>query len=320
MSETRYKAMKDLPREHLLSPGTAMCAGCGGLGAVKLFYDVLGPNTVFVNAAGCMTMLAIYPYTPFRSSWLYTAMPSAAAGAQGIRDALDLLIAGGKMKKEDDLAVVALMGDGAADGIGMAAISAAIHRGLDFYLLVYDNEGYGNTGHQTSEATPYGARTATAHGTAGHPGGKKDLFAIWSAHDPAYAATICASEPVDLARKVERARDLKGPKLFLAFSPCPTGWHFEPRETVEIGRLAVKTGCWPLKEYSGGKVVHTRPPAPAGRRPPLTDYLERQGRFEHLFRPRRNAKVLAELQAAVDAYWERTEQTDSLMYKGRGSG
>jgi pyruvate ferredoxin oxidoreductase beta subunit len=35
------------------------------------FYDILGTKTVFVNAAGCLTLLATYPFTPFRGSWLY---------------------------------------------------------------------------------------------------------------------------------------------------------------------------------------------------------------------------------------------------------
>ena len=40
-------------------------------------------------------LLATYPFTPFRGSWLYTAMASAPAGAQGVRDALDVLLAKG---------------------------------------------------------------------------------------------------------------------------------------------------------------------------------------------------------------------------------
>lgn len=304
MSETIYKAMKDLPREHLLEPGTAMCAGCGGLGVIKLFYDVLGPETVFVNAAGCMTLLSIYPYTPFRSSWLYTAMASAAAGAQGVRDALDLRAGQGGRPPSPAQAVVALMGDGAAYGMGFSSISAAIHRGLDFYLLVYDNEGYGNTGHQTSPATPHGARTATDTGLRGFAGDKKDLFAIWTAHRPAYAATIAAADPVDLARKLEKARPLKGPKLFLALAPCPPGWHFDPKDTVEIGKLALKTGLWPLKEYIDGRVTHTRPPRPKAERPPVEEYLRTQGRYRHLFEPTRDEARIAEIQQRVDSYWE----------------
>jgi pyruvate ferredoxin oxidoreductase beta subunit len=304
MSETHFKAMKDLPRAHLLAGGTPMCAGCGGLEAVKEFYDVLGENTVFVNAAGCMTLLSTYPYTPFPGSWIYTAMASAPAGAQGVRDALDILIAKQRLKAAENLDVVVLSGDGAAYGMGLSATSGAIERGLDFYYLVYDNEGYGNTGHQTSPATPHGARTATDTGPRGFAGEKKDLFAIWAAHRPAYAATIAAAEPVDLARKLEQARKLKGAKLFLALTPCPPGWHFDPKETVEIAKLAVKTGLWPLKEYRDGRVVHTRPPRPKGERPPVEEYLRTQGRFRHLFEPTRDEGRLAEIQQRVDSYWE----------------
>jgi pyruvate ferredoxin oxidoreductase beta subunit len=97
---------------------------------------------------------------------------------------------------------------------------------------------------------------------------------------------------------------LQGPKMFIAFAPCPTGWHFEPRESVEVGKLAVKTGLWPLKEYVDGKVVHTRPPRPRGERPALEEYLRTQGRYRHLFEPRRDEAMLARLQAQVDAYWD----------------
>jgi len=296
MSETAYIRMKDLPTIHQMGAGTPMCAGCGGLQALHQVLDVLGENTVVVNAAGCMTLLTIYPYTPLRGSWLYTSMASAPAGAQGVRDALDVLLAKG-MPKEQDLKVMVLSGDGAAYGMGLSATSAAIERGLDFLYLVYDNEGYANTGQQQSAATPHGARTST---TGDFHGWKKDLFAIWAAHRPAYVATIIGTEPLDLARKVEKAASMKGPRLLLALAPCPTGWDFDPAETVEIGRLAVKTGIWPLKEYENGRVTHTKPPK---ERLPVEDYLIRQGRFRHLFQPQRDEKQLHEIQAAVDAYW-----------------
>jgi pyruvate ferredoxin oxidoreductase beta subunit len=190
-----------------------------------------------------MTLLSVYPFTPFRGSWLYTAMASAPAGAQGVRDALDILIEQGRMPPEEDLKVVALTGDGSAYGMGLSATSGAIERGLDFLTIVYDNEGYGNTGQQTSPATPHGARTATCRGPAGFAGEKKDLFAIWCAHKPAYAATVIGAEPLDLARKVEAAMSIKGPRLLLALAPCPTGWDFDPRRTVEIARLAAEAAA-----------------------------------------------------------------------------
>jgi pyruvate ferredoxin oxidoreductase beta subunit len=301
MSETAFRRMQDLPSTHLLGAGTAMCAGCGGLQALHQIYDVLGEKTVFVNAAGCMTLLSIYPFTPFRGSWLYTAMASAPAGAQGVRDALDIRLAKGRLPRDEDLSVAVLTGDGAAYGMGLSATSGAIERGLDFLYVCYDNEGYGNTGQQSSGATPHGARTATHTGTAGYPGFKKDLFGIWTAHRPAYAATVIGAEPLDLARKVEKAGALRGPRLVLALAPCPTGWQYDPSESVEIGRLAVRTGVWPLKEYVDGRVVHTKVRRP---RLPVEEYLRKQGRYAHLFEPERNEALLAEIQARVDRYWE----------------
>jgi pyruvate ferredoxin oxidoreductase beta subunit len=296
----RFHRMKDLPSTHLLGTGTPMCAGCGGLEALHEIYDILGEKTVFVNAAGCMTMLSVYPFTPFRGSWLYAAMASAPAGAQGVRDALDILLQKQRMTAEEDLQVAVLTGDGAAYGMGLSATSGAMERDLDFIYICYDNEGYGNTGQQFSAATPHAARTATSKGTRGYPGYKKDLFSIWAAHKPAYVATVIGAEPLDLARKIEKAQGMKGSRMIIALAPCPTGWDYDPKLSVDIGRLAVKTGMWPLKEYIDGKVVHTRV---QHERIPVEEYLKLQGRFRHLFEPARDEPMLAEIQARVDSYW-----------------
>lgn len=301
MQETHYKRMKDLPSTHLLGAGTAMCAGCGGLQALREIYDIYGEKSVFVNAAGCMTLLSVYPFTPFRGSWLYTSMGSAPAGAQGIRDALDVLLQKQRISPEEDLNTVVLTGDGSAYGMGVSCTSAAIDRNLDFLYICYDNEGYANTGQQSSGATPHAAKTATSKGRLGYPGDKKDLFALWVANKPAYAATVIGSEPLDLARKIEKVRNIRGPKLILALAPCPTGWDYEPQLTGEIGNLAVKTGIWPLKEYVDGRIIHTKIPA---RRLPVEAYLSKQGRFAHLFAPQRQENIIQGIQHRIDRYWE----------------
>jgi pyruvate ferredoxin oxidoreductase beta subunit len=298
MTEALIKRLKDLPSAHLLGAGTAMCAGCGGLEAIHQIYDLIGARTVFVNAAGCMTLLSIYPFTPFRGGWLYTSMASASAGAQGVRDALDLLVRKGRLPAEEDMTSVVLAGDGSSYGMGLSATSAAIERGLDFLYICYDNEGYGNTGQQASGATPHAARTSTT--ALGYGGWKKDLFAIWVAHRPAYAATVIGAEPLDLANKIERAISLRGPRLIHALAPCPTGWDFDPKDGVEIGRLAVRTGVFPLKEFADGTITHTKVPHP---RQPVEAYLKTQGRFRHLFEPARDEAAIAAIQRAVDDYW-----------------
>jgi len=297
-----FHRLKDMPSTHLLGTGTPMCPGCGGLETLHEVYDILGTKTVFVNAAGCMTLLSVYPFTPFRGGWLYTAMASAPAGAQGIRDALDILKTKGKLSDAEDMQVVVITGDGSAYGMGLSSTSAAMDRNLDFIYLCYDNEGYGNTGQQYSSATPHAAITATSRTSHGYPGYKKDLFSIWAAHRPAYVATIIGAEPLDLAKKLETVQGLKGPRMLISLAPCPTGWDFDPKLTVKVGRLAVQTGIWPLKEYRDGRTVHTRIPK---QRRPVEEYLKLQGRFRHLFEPERVEHEIAGIQARIDKYWDR---------------
>jgi pyruvate ferredoxin oxidoreductase beta subunit len=299
-----YKKIKQIPREEHVLPGTPLCAGCGGLESLRLAAKVLGDHVVYVNAAGCFTMLASYPFTPFKGSWLYTTMGSAPAGAQGVRDALDVLIAKGRLPKEEDLKVVVLGGDGSTYDMALSSTSGAIYRGLDFYYVCYDNEAYGNTGMQLSAATPYGARTSTSPCSLQHPAAatqeKKDIFEIWRAHKPPYIATVSPRYPLDLEEKFARAQAINGPKLFLALSACPTGWGYDPGETPEVGKLAVETGLWPLKEALDGVTTHTYIP----KRKPVEEYLKLQGRFRHLFEPVKQDSVIRHVQERVDAYWK----------------
>lgn len=303
--------LKELPRDELLAPGSPLCAGCGGLLALRLMLKALDGNVVVINAAGCLTLLAVYPFTPLRCSWLYTTMGSAAAGAQGVRDALDILIAKRRLPAAEDLHVVVLAGDGSTLDIGLSSLSAAIHRELDFYYLCYDNEAYGNTGFQMSSASPFGSQTATSPAAEAQPAGtwqqKKDLFEIWRAHRPPYIATLSTADPVDLADKVRRAMRLRGPKLFTAFATCPSGWGYDPSQGYHVAKLALDTGVWPLKEFAQGQVRHTYIP---DRRRPVEEYLCTQRRFRHLFSPRRQDEVLGQIQGAIDTYWNEVVQRE----------
>jgi pyruvate ferredoxin oxidoreductase beta subunit len=302
LKREHYKNTKDLPLEEYVAPGSPLCSGCGGLTTLRQMHKVLGENVVIVNAAGCMSMLAVYPYTPLRSSWLYTTMASAAAGAQGIRDALDVLIRKGRMPQSEDLKVVVLAGDGSTYDMGMSATSGAIHRNLDFWYLCYDNEAYGNTGFQMSAASPLGAQTSTS--TEGKRQAKKDIFEIWRAQNPPYVATVSSHEPVDLAEKVYRASQHFGPKLFLSLAVCPTGWGYDPAEGDAIAKLALETGIWPLKEAIHGIVRHTYKPSPFR---PVEEYLKPQRRFQHLFEPTRDEATLSAIQENVNRYWENVD-------------
>jgi pyruvate ferredoxin oxidoreductase beta subunit len=229
-------------------------------------------------------------------------MGSAPAGAQGIRDALDVLRSKGRLAAEDDLQVVVLAGDGSTYDIALSSTSGTLFRNLDYWYICYDNQAYGNTGMQQSSSTPPGAQTATTpDGVASTdaPSGRKDIFEIWRAHRPPYIATVSAAYPLDLMRKFEEAKQFKGPKMFLASAPCPTGWHFDPAKTQRYAKLAVDCGLFPLKKAIHGEVTHTL----IKRWHPIEEYLRDQGRFDHLFEPAGRLAEISAMQAEVDRYW-----------------
>lgn len=311
-SEKIFRTLRDFPVEEFLSPGSPMCSGCGGMLVLRLIHKALGENIVFVNAAGCLTLLHVYPFTPLKSSWMYTAFASAPAGAQGIRDALDILKEKGKITESDQVKVVVFTGDGAAYDIGLQSTSGALDRNLDFYYFVYDNESYGNTGFQKSGATPFGSSTMTTPpGPAnpfGNTGPKKDLFEIWRSHNPPYLATIAVSHVVDMMQKIQKASNHKGAKLFIAYTPCPTGWGFDPSETVKISKLAVECGIWPLKEAVFGEVRHTFVPKILK---PVEEYLRKQSRYKHLFHPRKQ-EAIDRIQEQIYQYWRAVKSRENI--------
>lgn len=317
---TRYRTLRDMPLEDYLTPGNTMCAGCGGILAVRIFHKALGPNVAWINAAGCMTITMSYPLSPLKSNWLYTAFASAPAGAQGVRDALDVLIAKGKLPASEDLKVVVVTGDGAAYDIGFQSTAGAIDRDLDFYYLCYDNEAYGNTGFQMSTSTPYGSSTKTTPATQAYPLGntakKKDLFEVWRVQKAPYVATLSNSHGLDFLRKVEKGSAIRGPKLFIDFAACPTGWGFDPKDSVEIEKLAVQTGVWPLKESVNGVVKHTFVPRSLT---PVSEYLKAQDRFRHLFLPTLRTEAIATIQESVNAYWKVAGRSEGFDVKVPGT-
>jgi pyruvate ferredoxin oxidoreductase beta subunit len=313
---TRFKTLRDMPTEDYLAPGNTLCAGCGGILAVRIFHKALGANVAWVNAAGCLTVTMTYPLSPLKSNWLYTAFASAPAGAQGIRDALDILMAKGRLPKSEDLKVVVVSGDGAAYDIGLQSTAGAIDRRLDFYYLCYDNEAYGNTGFQMSSSTPYGSSTKTTPVTPAFPLGntvaKKNLFEVWRAMKAPYVATLSNSHGVDFLRKVEKGTTMKGPKLYIDFAACPTGWGFDSRDSIEIEKSAVQTGVWPLKEAVDGVVRHTFVPRSLT---PVREYLKTQERFRHLFEPAEKTEAINTIQASINSYWEKVASDEGAQVR-----
>jgi pyruvate/2-oxoacid:ferredoxin oxidoreductase beta subunit/intein/homing endonuclease len=141
----------------------------------------------------------------------------------------------------------------------------------------YNNQSFSNTGVQMSSATPYGTYTTTT--PLGNPYRRKPMVKIMAAHGIAYAATACVSYALDFMNKVRKAAAIKGPAFIDLLAPCPTGWGFDASKTIEMGRLAVATGAWPLYEVESGKFRLTFAPE---KLLPVEAYLSAQRRFQNL--------------------------------------
>ena len=264
-------------REHLVAPGHRACSGCGLLVGARMSTDVTCGNVIIANATGCLEVTTTaYPGSAWRVPWVHSVFGNAAAVATGIRAAL-------RAKGVNDVPVIAQAGDGGTADIGLQALSGMLERGDDVLFIAYDNEGYMNTGVQRSGLTPTDASTMTTPAGALSEGNahlKKDLLSIVLAHRPAYAATATPAFHKDLQHKMERALKTTGPRYLHVLVPCPLGWRFDPRMTMEVARLAVQSNVFPLTEWRDGALEKVKR---IGAPIPVEDYLKAQGRFKHLF-------------------------------------
>ncbi|MDA8094528.1 MAG: thiamine pyrophosphate-dependent enzyme [Betaproteobacteria bacterium] len=302
------------PRFQGLDPGHRACQGCGQALAARLTLEAAGPDILLANATGCLEVFTTaWPESAWRVPYLHSVFANAAAVAAGMEAALK---AQGK-----DVKVIALAGDGGTFDIGFQALSGMLERGHDVLFVCYDNEAYMNTGVQRSGSTPHAASTTTSPAGVARMGKrhlKKDILAIIAAHHIPYAATASVAYPADLRKKVRRALQVAGPSFLQVHSPCPLGWGHGSELSIEIARLAVQTGLFPLIELERGALVGAMP---IRQIHPVTDYLKPQSRFRHLFAGDPRAREeLAHLQALADhnieAYGLRGEMPDGLDSEG----
>ncbi len=196
--------------------------------------------------------------------------------------------------KKDAVGVIAQGGDGGTADIGLQALSGMLERGHDILYVCYDNEAYMNTGVQRSGLTPFNTNTSTSPIGAKSIGNirpKKPLPEIAVAHGIPYVATCSVGFPQDLQRKVKKAISTKGPKYLQIHVPCPLGWRYEPALTVQVAKLAVETGLYPLIEYENGVVVNRRQITAK----PVAEYLKLQGRFKHLLDNSEALKIIQDI-------------------------
>jgi len=275
-------------------PGSDGCAGCGASIIIRRILKVLGSDTVIVNPPSCSS---VNYGGVINVPWILANYAAGPSFETGIYRALR------KKGKADKVYVTSFSGDGGTVDIGLQAISGAAERGESMMWICYDNEAYMNTGIQRSSSTPmYAETTSTPVGTvwSGKPQRRKNMVLIMAAHRIPYIATASLAYLPDLERKIRRAADITRNGKGLAYvhiqQPCATGWHFPPEKTVEIGRLAVQTGAWPLLEVDEGVLKMNIKPRELK---PIGEYLSPQRRFRHVTKEQMNG-----IQKEVAKDWE----------------
>ncbi len=259
-----------------LDAGHMACPGCGQALGARLVTEAIGPDAIIANATGCLEVFtSMWPRSSWRVPWIHSLFENASAVASGIEAALK---AQGRLTK-----VVVMGGDGGTFDIGLQSLSGMLERNHNVLYVCFDNEAYMNTGVQRSSSTPHAAMTTTSPRGETRMGKrhlKKDLLSIIGAHHIPYAATATVAYPSDLRAKVRRGIEIEGAAFLLVHSPCPLGWGHDGAVSIEVARLAVQTGVFPLIEMERGTVVSVMKIRDVR---PVSDYLRLQDRFRHLF-------------------------------------
>jgi pyruvate ferredoxin oxidoreductase beta subunit len=282
-------ALTELDRsEPLLRPGNSNCGGCGMSNLLQMLRRASARHELKLVIPACCAAVTGggFPESVFSVPTLMSTFASAAAVATGLSAVAHL--------NGEATRVVCLAGDGGTYDIGMGALSAAAERNEDILYICYDNEIYGNTGGQRSSATPAGAATTST--LRGKPETKKDILGIMAAHRIPYAASISLAHLDDTLRKLQFALDTRGFRFLHVLSPCPTGWKSEPAMGIELVRLAVRSGLFPVFEVFDGEryLINVEPEF---SREALLMYLSLQGRF------RKSGVTEESLRPSIERYW-----------------
>ena len=300
---TRLAPKELMKQPERLAPGHRLCAGCGAPIVVRQMLAAIDDPVVVSNATGCLEVATtIYPYTSWRVPFIHNAFENSASTMSGIEAAYRSLVRQGKLE-EKDVRFIAFGGDGGTYDIGLQALSGAVERGHQMLYVCYDNGAYMNTGNQRSSATPFGAHTTTSPAGEVIPGKqqhRKDLTKIMAAHDIPYVAQASPSRWRDLMEKTRKAVNCGGASFMNVLASCNRGWRHGTDETLEITQLGVDTCYWPLYEVENGEWRLNYKPR---EKLPIEEWLKRQGRFRHLFKPQ-NRHLIDEMQVEIDRQWE----------------
>ncbi len=207
-----------------------------------------GFNIYTINSTGCSQVSELA--NPFNSR-IYRAghygFGTASAAALGAKFSLDQAY----MNRYADVLtkVIVFAGDGAIYDIGNGPFNYALGENFDITWVIYNNEGYMNTGTQKSGATRFGSERSTSpFGT--HAAGKttlhRRLMSQAMAISHVYAAKLTIDNPAYAIRILREALAYNGPSVVEFFSACPQGHQCPDWAGPMISRMMVEARKWQI--------------------------------------------------------------------------
>lgn len=297
---TNIKKLPDI--EQVLS-GNGACGGCPATMALRIIGKALGPNAIMLLTPSCsVASMGMTPKLAYNWPCLNITFASAGSSASAISQALEIMQEKGRIPAGELPTVFSWTGDGGTYDIGLQALSAAAERNDNIIHFCYNNEAYSNTGVQRSGATPRGSFTTTTPTGKLQP--KKNMALLMLEHHIPYLATATVAYPGDLYDKVVKAKNTPGTKYIEIHAPCYLGWQFDMADTVQLSRMAVRSGAWLLWEAENGKISFNGPSSQiiSGKKDPVpvNEYLSKQGRFSRLLKGSDAEQRIADIQGDID--------------------
>jgi pyruvate-ferredoxin/flavodoxin oxidoreductase len=205
-----------------------------------------GFNIYTINATGCDQVSELV--NPFNTRIYPTGhygFGTASAAALGSKFSLDQAYVN---RFQDVLTkIIVFAGDGAIYDIGNGPFNHALGENFDITWIVYNNEGYMNTGIQKSGATRFGADRSTSpigRKFAGKTTLHRRIISQAMAISHVYAAKLSIDNPFYAINILKEAIAYNGPSLVEFFSTCPQGHVTHDWAGPLIARMMVESRKW----------------------------------------------------------------------------
>lgn len=207
-----------------------------------------GFNIYTINSTGCSEVSDLV--NPFNSR-IYPAghygFGTASAAALGAKFSLDQAYVN---RFSDVLSkIVVFAGDGAIYDIGNGPFNYALGENNDITWVIYNNEGYMNTGAQKSGATRFGSDRSTSpigRRNAGKTTLHRRIISQAMAISHVYAAKLTIDNPQYAIKILKEAIAYNGPSVVEFFSACPQGQQSPDWAGPLISRMMVEARKWQI--------------------------------------------------------------------------